>query len=53
MQVLIEINSLICLYFSGKELMGNELIVSEAGEGLAEELGPLLSNAVVESLNEA
>lgn len=39
--------------YHGKELMGNELIVSEAGEGLAEELGPLLSNAVVESLNEA
>eukprot|EP00794_Sanderia_malayensis_P003187 gene3187-3658_t len=38
--------------YYGDNLMGNDVIVMEAGDDLPNKLGPLLSNAVMESLNE-
>ena len=37
---------------SGDELMGNEAITMEAGFDLQQELGQVLSNGVIESLND-
>ena len=38
--------------FSGEELMGNENLVDDISFDIQEELGPLLSKSVVESLND-